>query len=460
MKFRLPLKYLLPYQRRWVADTARFKIGCWARQTGKSFSCAVEAVHSCLTEKTLWVVLSVGERQALEFLHKAREWAEAFHFAVTDYAEDRRSPEAVATSAQITFPNGSRIIAIPARPETARGYSGNLILDEFAHHDNADRVWKAIYPSISNSLRGEKQVRIVSTPGGCNNKFARLWKDKDNLYSKHFINIHDAKAQGLAVDVDALRKGLDDAGAWAQEYECEFADSASVFFPYDLIERCESEQATEHLAEGFWNRTGGNDEEDIVLGIDFGRSRNMTVCWALAVGACGMLTTREVLVLANMPTPQQLEILLPRVQRASRVCVDYTGPGIGLGDFLAETAGRFVPEENEAGKIELCTFTPMFKAALFPALKAQLEAGRILIPHSRETREDLHNVQRVVSRAGTLSYTARQTPDGHSDRTTALALANRAAQFARSEWGAAIVHTRLHRECRILAAQPNPFLKP
>ena len=33
-----PNDILLPYQRAWVFDQSRFKIGLWARQTGKSLA--------------------------------------------------------------------------------------------------------------------------------------------------------------------------------------------------------------------------------------------------------------------------------------------------------------------------------------------------------------------------------------------------------------------------------------
>ncbi len=73
-----PISLLLPYQRRWVNDLAKFKIGVLSRQTGKSFSTACEAVRDCLRDGgTKWVCLSAGERQALEWLEKCREWAEA-----------------------------------------------------------------------------------------------------------------------------------------------------------------------------------------------------------------------------------------------------------------------------------------------------------------------------------------------------------------------------------------------
>jgi phage FluMu gp28-like protein len=56
--------------------------------------------------------------------------------------------------AEIRFGNGSRIIAIPANPSTARGYSANIILDEFAYHEDPDKIWAAMFPSLTNPLAG------------------------------------------------------------------------------------------------------------------------------------------------------------------------------------------------------------------------------------------------------------------------------------------------------------------
>ena len=39
---------LYAYQREWIEDESRFKLGLWARQTGKDFTCAAEAVADCL----------------------------------------------------------------------------------------------------------------------------------------------------------------------------------------------------------------------------------------------------------------------------------------------------------------------------------------------------------------------------------------------------------------------------
>jgi phage FluMu gp28-like protein len=146
---------LLPYQRKWVDDLSRFKIGIFSRQSGKDFSAASEGVEDCIKNpKTTWLIGAAGERQALESLAKWKEWAEAYKFAIEDYAEDRDTAEALINSASITWANGSRAIAVPANANTMRGYSANVLITEAAFVENFGEVWRAVLPSITNPLRG------------------------------------------------------------------------------------------------------------------------------------------------------------------------------------------------------------------------------------------------------------------------------------------------------------------
>lgn len=414
---------LLPYQRRWVNDAARFKIGLMARQTGKSWINGLEAVRDCLERKTTWVCLSAGERQALEWMLKAREHAEAFQVALAGYEEDRggKGNEALLKAAEIRWPNGSRLLAIPANPDTARGYSANLLLDEFAFHEDPDRIWRAIYPSISNPLKGVYRLRVVSTPNGQGNKFSDLWHKAEG-WSRHKVTIHDAVAQGLPLDIEELRRGLDDPEGWAQEYECAFIDGAAILLPYELIARCESPEAALTQPPEFWDRRAS----EIYLGIDFGRKRDLTVCWTLErLG--DVFHTREVLELRGVDTPTQVEVLSPRIRQARRVCLDYTGPGVGLGDYLAKEFGAYDPKAHLFGRVELLTFTNPSKVETFSKLRMAFEGLKLRVPVSREVREDLHSVHRVAMKGGGVTYRAPHTADGHADRATALALALRAA---------------------------------
>lgn len=414
-----PKDLLLPYQRRWVDDPSRYKIGIMSRQIGKSMACAEECVEACYkTPKDFWVALSAGERQVLEFMRKVKEWAEAFDLAIHDYNEDRAGKDVLIKSAEVTFPNGARILGIPANPDTARGYSANLVLDEFAFHEKPDEIWRAIFPAISNPLRGLKKVRVVSTPNGRGNKFYTLTQNRD--YSVHKVTIHDAVAQGLGIDVDQLKQGLADPEGWAQEYECEFLDGSSILLPYDIISACEHPEAT---AVG--GPVGDTRAAGIVLGIDFGRKKDLTVAWTLQREG-DVWWTREVLELRGMPTQDQAEILRSRIQRASRVCMDYTGPGIGLGDLLVGEFQELNPDKHQWGKVELCNFTNTLKNEIFGKLRMRFDERLLRVPVSREIREDLHSVHRTVTPSGNIAYRAPHTDDGHADRTTALALAVRA----------------------------------
>jgi hypothetical protein len=258
-----PESLLLEYQRNWVNDTSRFKLGIWSRQTGKDFSSADEGVKDCLQNpKTEWLIGAAGERQALESLGKWKEWAEAYKFAIEDYAEDRDSAQAVMNSASIVWQNGSRVIAVPANPNTVRGYSANVLLTEFGFMEDPEAVWRAILPSITNPLRGgEKKVRIVSTANGKSGNGAKLYE----LWSKEpatgsamkwsKASDHDLRRgpHGIAGEHRRAEEALDDPEGWAQEYECEFIDGSNVLLPYELIALAESADASTTIDPDFFN---------------------------------------------------------------------------------------------------------------------------------------------------------------------------------------------------------------
>lgn len=401
---------LMPYQLKWVEDTSRFKIGLWSRQTGKSFATACEAVTDCAAQQKgstdLWVVLSAGERQALEWMEKAKKWSEAVKATVDSYDEIRNSANALMSRAEIRFANGSRIVAIPANPATARGYSANLVLDEFAIHEKPFEIWAAIYPSITNPLTGRKKLRIVSTPKGRGNKFADLWEHNDK-YSKHKVTIEDAVRMGLPIDLEELKAGVDDPDIWAQEYLCEFIDNTSVLLPYDMIGKCESESIKDDGASPLY------------IGMDIGRSKDLSVI-VTAVKLGDVLAVIDVTELRKMPFNDQLDILLQKGVggRVQHVCIDSTG----IGAMLAEEAQR-----KGGGKFEGVQFNVSSKGEMYGAMRRRFEERSIRIPVSRDFREDLHAVQRVVSTGGNVTYSAPRNADGHSDRAAALALCIKAA---------------------------------
>lgn len=429
-----PLDLLLPHQRRWYADTSRFLCGVWSRQTGKDFTSGAVIAADCQQRpRTTWMIAAPSERQSMESLQKVKEWSQAFDLAIANEITEREAPGALMKSSAIEYANGSRVIAVPGRPDTVRGYSANVLLTEFAFFDDPDATWAAVFPSITNPLRGgEKRLLVISTPNGKTGRGKRFFQIVDeNLlhprpdlrqrWSVHKVTIADAVAGGMALDIETLRATLDDEEKWAQEFMCEFIDGSSVLLPYELISLAESHEATEACDPALFA-----SGRELYCGVDFGRVSDPTVCITLErVGP--LLITREVLVLRDTDTVRQQEILANRLAAARRTCFDFTGPGIGLGDHLAQQHGRYKPEAHEFGRIELFTFSATSKRLLFPRLRKAFEAPTTLrIPPSVDLREDLHAMQQVI-RNGEYTYSAPRTADGHSDRCTALALAVRAA---------------------------------
>ncbi len=444
-----PRDLLLSYQRAWADDTSRFKIGLMSRQVGKDFSSGEEGVRDCLTVelnggKTDWLIAAPSERQSLESLTKWKQWAEAYSFSIADYQEEREGgSEALLKSAQITFPGGSRVIAVPGKPETVRGFSANALLTEAAFFENLAETFRAILPSITNPLRGGlKKIRLISTPNGVGDKFHELWTKNHGVpgakWATHKVTIHDAVAAGLPVDIEELQAALDDPLGWAQEFECDFMDTAAVLLPYDVLAACENPLAMETQPPEFWFGSA-NLNEPLFCGIDFGRKKDLTVCWTVGLVGGAFKMTREVICLSKLSTTVQFEILKPRVARAVRTCFDATGGGTGLGDLMVEAFGEWKPEEHKTGRVELCNFTNALKLEIFPRLRTAFDQKLVGIPVSRVIREDLHSVHRVALSGGGVTYRAPHTPDGHADRATALALAVRAASFQGGDFAAELI---------------------
>lgn len=412
-----PGAILLPYQRLWVQDRSRFKIGLMSRQSGKSFSTTLEAVDDSLERPTTWIYLSRGERQALELANTAKKHLAAYRMAAEEmdgwFTGD--SGERF-TEYQLRLPNGSRHIFLPANPDTARGYSGNVILDEFAFHKDSRAIWGALYPVITR--RPDYKLRVISTPNGLNNKFAELWHGKGErlggktVWSRHKVTIYDAVAQGLPVDPEELKVGLDDDELWQQEYLCEFLDSATAFLSYELIASAESEQAS--MA---YNLLALMQRSERYLGVDVGRRRDLTVLWLLErVGDVYWTRVLERMQGARFAEQaQRLDEVIPQVTRA---CIDATG----LGMQLAEQA-----HERHGYRVEPVMFTGAGKNDMATSFRRLFEDKLIRIPEEDRLRRALHKVRKVTTSAGNIRYDAESEADGHADEFWAGALAAHAA---------------------------------
>lgn len=84
-------------------------------------------------------------------------------------------------------PSFSRIEAIPTSEDAGRSEALSLlIVDEAAHVDNFEELWKGLYPTLSTGGR----ALIISTPKGVGNWFHKLWVDAENKTNEFYpINL-------------------------------------------------------------------------------------------------------------------------------------------------------------------------------------------------------------------------------------------------------------------------------
>jgi phage FluMu gp28-like protein len=411
---------LHPYQRRWFMDRSRFKAGMFARQTGKTFTTTLEIVDRGFEAATKqrrdpWVILSRGERQAKEAMNEGiKRHAQAYGLAFDAAEFDWEGEESTHRAMEVILPYGTSILALPANPDTARGFSRNVFLDEFAIHKDSKAIWGALFPVVSKGW----DLRVTSTPKGKGNKFYEIMTGDDPVWSRHIVDIYQAVEDGLDRNIDELRAGMNDEDLWEQEFELKWLDEASSWLSYDLIFSCEDPEA------GDPERYEGGV---CFIGVDIGRRNDLFVIVVLEqVG--DVLWLREMVELKRASFAEQDAALdeIMRRYRVARGCMDQTG----MGEKPVEDAQRRYGE-----RIEGVLFTGPNKLVMATAGKERFEERTIRIPEGNvPLRGDLHKLRKVMGPTGAPRFVAERDDD-HADRTWAIFLAVNAAAGVQAEYG-------------------------
>lgn len=212
----------------WQADVlrsgaARQLLNC-TRQGGKSTVTAALATHTAIyVPGSLTLLLSPSQRQSGELFRKCLDLYSAAGRPVDPEAE---------SALRIELINGSRIVALPGKEGTIRGYSGArlIIVDE------ASRVDDALYYSVRPMLAvsGGRLVAL-STPFGKRGWWFEEWQNGGPGWERTHITA-DACPRIPRAFLDEERQSL---GEWwyRQEYYGEFMDAQGAVFRYEDIER-------------------------------------------------------------------------------------------------------------------------------------------------------------------------------------------------------------------------------
>ena len=192
------------------------------RQWGKSTVAAVMAVHRAYTVPgSLVVVACPTEKQSAELVWKARD------FALRLGVKQRRDG---SNRISLKFPNGSRIVGIPGKEATLRGFSAVslLIVDEAARV--GDDVYKALRPMLAV---GEGDLWLLSTPFGKRGFFHENWACGGEDWVRFTVPATECPRIS-AKFLEEERRALGETW-FRQEYLCEFADDGREVFGWDAV---------------------------------------------------------------------------------------------------------------------------------------------------------------------------------------------------------------------------------
>jgi hypothetical protein len=194
-----------------------------SRQAGKSTVTAALALHEALYRtESLTLLLAPALRQSQELF--AKVWA--FYRGLSRPAQiDAKS------ALRLKFANGSRIVSLPGKEKTVRGYSGVdlLIVDEAARVDND--LYEAVRPMLAVS---GGRLMALTTPWGRRGWFYEAYVS-DQDWHRVKVTARDCPRISEAF----LEQERRELGDWLfrQEYLCEFVDTIDQLFATRDIDR-------------------------------------------------------------------------------------------------------------------------------------------------------------------------------------------------------------------------------
>jgi hypothetical protein len=194
-----------------------------SRQSGKSTVAALIAVDEALHRApALVLLLAPALRQASELFRKVREILAALGDAACGVIQE--------SALSLELENRSRVVCLPGKEQTVRGYSNAalLIVDEAARV--SDDLYMALRPMLAVS---GGRVVLLSTPFGKRGFFFRECTEGGPGWERVKVTAHECPR----IDPAWLAEERARIGDWwfAQEYLCEFVETDDQVFSYEVV---------------------------------------------------------------------------------------------------------------------------------------------------------------------------------------------------------------------------------
>ena len=461
------LPILLPYQERWIRESAEISVCEKSRRIGLSWGDAAGMVmHAASNTGGDVYYLSYNKEMTEGYARDCTEWAGRMNKAVREVTGETVIDDDGEKTYRfrLTFPSGHHILCLPSRPRSLRskGRPGDVvIIDEAAFCDDLEALLDA---GVAVTQWGGR-LRVISTHNGDESPFNELVNDVRagrHPYALHRITLDDAIADGLArrtCTVKGDEWGPGYAAAWrAQQFakyrEPDAADqellciprrSSGAWLSRALIEsrmvdapipRYDGSPAFNALPEPArrseiddWLRevlAPLTDQLALhrrhVLGVDFARSGDLTVLFPIEIGHTLKRRCPFLIELWNVPYKQQEQIcaaLCDRLPRFAYGAFDARGNGGYLAEAMTDRYGSMT--------IESVQLTEAWYREQMPPYKAAFEDDQIELPRSDDVVDD-HRAVKMVR--GVPRLPEGKTGGRHNERHGDSAIAGALAYYA------------------------------
>lgn len=190
----------------------------------QSTTVAVRAVHQAvLYPESLTIAASPSARQSAEFVRKAGAFLRKLGIPARG---DGDNPISLA------LPNGSRIVGLPGREATIRGFSNvSLLLI-----DQASRVPDALYHAVRPMVAANPgaSIWLMSTPNGRQGFFYDEWSQGGSVWTR--VQAPATQCPRIRPEFLAEERNHMTDQQFRQECLCEFTAADFAYFDPQAIE--------------------------------------------------------------------------------------------------------------------------------------------------------------------------------------------------------------------------------
>lgn len=156
------LKYFMRHQATWIMDDERMLLAEKSVRIGWTYADGFKNVRKRLRHKNRnYLFCTKDQRSSIEYMETCMKFADIFNYtrSILSHGMDSVNVESTDDAGKkfteevkfgyIKFDNGSRIIAFSANPYAMAVFEGDVGLDEFAKHKQAEKLWETAQGRIT-----------------------------------------------------------------------------------------------------------------------------------------------------------------------------------------------------------------------------------------------------------------------------------------------------------------------